>query len=76
MLQDESYIIGNPNDEGDVEENLVANIGIVQVESLFDFFDKINNILADDSIVQRNPWLMSLLKKVGRRGALFNLWSN
>ena len=70
-LQEHKYLVECEDEEGDrvldIERNLVSSLEPVQVESLMDFFDKINTILADHPTVKRNRWRMSMLKKIGGR---------
>ena len=58
----------------DIESNLFEHLEGNLVENLFEFFDVINRILSNNMSNSSCVWRMSLLRRIGGRGALRNLW--
>ena len=77
-ILDESFVVETFNESGDIcldiEENLIARLNGRMVESIFNFFDILCEILSDDDVVNTCEWRMDLLTRVGGRGSLHNLW--
>ena len=73
-ILDESFVVETFNESGDIcldiEENLIASLNGRMVESIFNFFDILCEILSDNDVVNTCEWRMDLLTRVGGRDAI------